>query len=50
MDETTRPTFVDKKTYIKFANKCRTDNKDLRGVLNRLLDLYLDKGEKIFLE
>jgi len=50
MEETTRPTFVDKKTYIKFANKCRTEDKDLRGVLNRLLDLYLQKGDRIFLE
>lgn len=43
-----RPTPVDKKIYIKFGNKCRTNNREVREVLTDLMSLYLKKGEKIF--
>jgi len=44
MDGLTRPTHVDRKTYIAFGNKCREEDKSVRDVLNGLLQLY-NKGK-----
>lgn len=49
MDElTTRPTPINKTTYIKFGNKCRTNNKEISKVLENLCILYLKKGDIVF--
>ena len=46
--ETTRPTPIDKTVYVKFGNKCRTNNREINNVLTDLCNLYLKSGEKIF--
>ena len=46
--ETTRPTPISKDLYIKFGNKCRTNNQGISIVLEKLVNLYLKDGEKIF--
>jgi len=46
--ETTRPTPIEKSIYIKFGNKCRTNNREISDVLTNLCKIYLKKGEKIF--
>lgn len=45
---TARPTPVDRKIYVKFANKCRTNGREVSDVLTDLMKLYSKKGEKSF--
>lgn len=45
---TKRPTPVDKSTYKKFGNKCRTNDRQISDVLTDLMKQYLKKGEKMF--
>lgn len=46
--KTARPTPVDKSLYIKFTNKCRTNEREVNHVLTDLMKSYISKGEKIF--
>lgn len=48
LPDTARPAPVDRKIYVKFVNKCRTNNKEVNIVLTDLMVVYLKKGEKIF--
>lgn len=48
MADITRPTTIDKNLYIKFGNKCRTNEKEISTVLEQLVALYLKEGDKLF--
>ena len=43
-----RPTQISRDVYITFVNKCRSDGINIRDTLNRLIETYNEKGEKIF--
>jgi hypothetical protein len=43
----TRPTHVDEETYTAFGNKCRTEKKSIRDILNKLLQDYVDEKIKL---
>jgi len=43
-----RPTDVDEELYIQFGNKCRTERKKITDVLEKLMKLYIKKGDEIF--
>lgn len=46
--QTIRPTLVDQKIYLKFTNKCRNNQREIREVEEDLFKLYSKYGEKIF--
>lgn len=43
-----RPTPVNRDVYIKFGNNCRSNDREVHEVLVDLMQLYIQKGEKIF--
>jgi len=43
-----RPTPVNRILYIKFTNKCRTNQREVRAVLSELMKSYLKDGENVF--
>ena len=45
---TIRPTLVNKNIYLKFANKCRNNGREIGEVEESLFKLYIKCGEKIF--
>jgi len=45
---TIRPTNVDENLYINFGNKCRSERKRIKEVLEKLMELYIKEGEKLF--
>jgi len=47
--EFARPTPVNRELYIAFANKCRTNNKEVRDVLSDCMKKYLEEGQKMFI-
>ena len=46
--QTTRPTLVDKKIYLRFGNKCRNNGREIGDVEEDVFKLYTKHGEKIF--
>ena len=48
MSNTTRPTYVDRKKYLRFINKCKKENQPICNELNNFFDLYCKKGHKLF--
>ena len=45
---TVRPTNVSEDLYIKFAYKCRENRSKISEVLEKLMKLYIEKGNKLF--
>ena len=43
-----RPTRMDGRIYVAFVNKCRTENRQIRETLERLISFYIKNGEDMF--
>lgn len=48
MNNRVRPTTVNEKIYIRFGNVCREKRESIGEIMERLMSLYVSKGDKLF--
>lgn len=43
-----RPTYISREKYSSFVQRCKNECKNPRDTLEKLLVLYINKGENVF--